>query len=83
MKVLEKGKWEMPWSMEVMCAEKECGAKLLVEETDVKAVDYSSPSRYSAVCPVCCETLFVPAASLPLRVRKVADKSKKYSSAWD
>lgn len=80
MKVLEEGKWKMVWSVEVPCSEKECGAKLLVEEADVKAVYDSTPAKYSSECPVCGSVLFLSSASIPLRVKAVADKKKKWSS---
>ncbi len=80
MKVLAEGKWKMLWSMEVMCSEKECGAKLLAEEGDVSAVYDSFPSKYSLVCPVCGSCLYLPPASIPLRVKAEADKKKKWSS---
>ncbi len=78
MKVLEEGKWKMAWSMEVVCSEKQCGAKLLVEESDVTAVDYSSPAKYSCECAVCGSVLNLPPAEIPLRVKAVADKGKLY-----
>lgn len=84
MKVLSEGKWNMIWSMEAMCSEKECGAKLLVEEGDVKSVYDSWPAKYSAVCAVCGSELSVPAPAVPLRVKAAADKKKKWaSSSWD
>ena len=79
MKVLEEGKWKMVWSMESLCSEKECGAKLLTEEGDVSAVYDSSPAKYSALCPVCGSCLYLPVASIPLRVKVEADKKKKWS----
>ncbi len=81
MKVLEEGKWKMVWSVEVPCSQKECGAKLLVEEADVAPVDYSDPAKYSCVCPVCGSEISLLASSIPLRVKKVADKKKKWSSS--
>ena len=76
MKVLEEGKWKMVWSMELPCSEKECGAKLLAEEEDVKAVYNSSPAKYSCSCPVCGSVIYIPPSGIPLRVKAVADKSK-------
>ena len=84
MKVLEEGKWKMVWSAEMVCAEKSCEAKLLVEESDVKAVDYSSKNDFYAVCAVCGSSLNVLASSLPLRMKKVLEASRKFSSgSWD
>ncbi len=79
MKVLEIGKWKIPWSMEVMCSEKEYGTNLLIEEGDVSAVYDSLPARYSLVCPVCGSCLYLPPASIPLRVKAEADKKKEWS----
>lgn len=83
MKVLEKGNWENPWSMEMNCSEKSCGAKLLVEEVDVKPVDYGSD--FYAECMVCGQHISILKNSLPLRLAKAAEKGRKYrsSSAWD
>ena len=82
MKVLKEGGWKMPWSMEAMCPEKECGAKLLVEEGDVSAVDYASQDEFSASCAVCGANIKISAAALPLRVKREKLKRKKYAS-WD
>jgi hypothetical protein len=53
MKVLKEGNWKNPWSMEMVCDEHDCGATLLVEEEDVKPVDYSKKKDYYAECLVC------------------------------
>ena len=66
MKVLEEGKWKMLWSMEVVCHEDQCGAKLLVEEVDVKGVNFSSPAKYSCKCAVCGSVFDLPPSD-PLR----------------
>lgn len=68
----------MAWSMEVMCSEKECGGKLLIDEADIRAVDYSSPSKYSAVCAVCGEFISLAPPLLPKRTKEAVDKKKKY-----
>lgn len=81
MKVLEEGKWKTPWSMEMVCSEKECGAKLLVEEADVKPVYNSSPAKYEAVCAVCGSKLSVPSALIPLRLKTEVDKNKMWSGS--
>ena len=86
MKVLAEGKWKMPWSLEVVCSEKECEAKLLVDEADVKAVDYSNPASYSVLCPVCNSKSSLCESSVPKWVKWEADKKKKVSSggsSWD
>lgn len=82
MKVLEKGKWKMPWSTEALCPQKECGAKLLVEEADVKPVDYSSRNDFVAECAICGDTIPIKVAEIPLRLQKALNKKRKYSS-WD
>lgn len=79
MKVLEEGKWKMVWSMELMCSEKECGAKLLVEEGDVKSVYDSHPAKYLAQCPVCGSAFSLSPLLLPLRLKAAVDKKKKWS----
>ncbi len=86
MKVLEEGKWKMVWSAEMVCSEKSCEAKLLVEEADVKAVDYSSSRNdFYAVCAVCGANMNVAASALPLRMKKELNAKRKYSSSssWD
>jgi hypothetical protein len=81
MKVLEKGSWDVPWSIEVKCPENSCGAKLLVEEGDVKPVDYGS--GYYADCMICEHRVDISARDIPLRVKRPLDKKRKYSSSWD
>lgn len=83
MKVLEEGKWKQMWSMEMVCPEKQCGAKLLVEEADVKAVNYSSRNDFYAECAVCGGSLVITSVMLPLRMSKELNKKRKYSSSWD
>ena len=85
MKVLDEGKWKMVWSAEMLCSEKSCEAKLLVEESDVKAVDYSSKNDFYAVCAVCGASINVSAAALPLRMKNDLNNKRKYSSSssWD
>lgn len=83
MKVLEKGMWDNPWSLEAICSEKSCGAKLMIEESDMKPVD--NYVRYYASCVVCGHKISVASESLPLRLRNILDKERKYSSCggWD
>ena len=83
MKVLEEGKWKTPWSMEALCPEKQCGAKLLIEEGDVKPVDYASQNTFYAECPVCGTGVDIPGVVLPLRIQRMLNKKRKYSSSWD
>jgi hypothetical protein len=81
MKILEKGKWDVPWNKEYVCSERMCGSKLLVEESDVHPVDYSKTYKdYYFVCPVCGTKVDVPDSDLPKRVKAVLDKKRKYCS---
>lgn len=81
MKVLEEGKWKNPWSLDVVCGEKECGAKLRVDEKDVKAVDYRND--YVVECPICGGNVSIAGHSIPLRVKRPLDNKRKYSSCYD
>ena len=83
MKALEGGKWKMPWTIEAVCSEKQCGAKLLVEEKDVKPIDYSERNDFYAECAICGTQLHIPVASLPLRLQKILNKKRKYRSSLD
>jgi hypothetical protein len=83
MKVLEEGKWKQVWSMEMSCSEKQCGAKLLVEEADVKPFDYSSKNDFYAECAVCGARMSITSLMLPLRMQRDLNKKRKYSSSWD
>lgn len=84
MKVLEEGKWKNPWSAEAVCAEKSCGAKLLVEESDLKAVDYSSKNDFYAECAVCGGRILFDYADLPLRLSRALNASReRCSSSFD
>lgn len=76
MKVLAEGRWKMPWSMEAMCNQKQCGAKLLVEEGDVKPVHYEY--GFYAACTVCGTRINIPTSSLPLRIQEALNKKRKY-----
>ena len=81
MKVLEEGKWKNPWSFEAICSEKECGAKLLVDEGDVVAKDYSR--FYSVDCPICESNIVIPGNLIPVRVKRPIDKKRKWPSYDD
>lgn len=83
MKVLEEGKWKHVWSMEMSCPEKQCGAKLLVEEADVKPVDYSFNDDFYAECGVCGACMYITSLVLPLRLQKELNKKRKQRSSWD
>ena len=78
MKLLEEGNWKIPWSMEVICIEKGCGAKVLIEEKDVKPVDYDDAYRYYAVCMVCERNIYISEKDVPQRMKNVLDKKRKY-----
>ena len=78
MKVLAEGTWKNPWSGEFVCPTKSCGAKLLVEEADVKARDYSTGYVYK--CPICGKDNLVPTDDLPQRIKEVLDRVRKVSS---
>jgi hypothetical protein len=79
MKVIEKGNWDNPWSMEIRCCESSCGAKLLVEEDDVKPT-YNCGSKYYCICMICGKSISLVHTDIPLRVKEVVDKKRKYSS---
>ena len=81
MKVLEKGNWDNPWSIEAKCPESSCEAKLLIEEGDVRAIDYES--GYYAECMVCGHCINIAAKDIPLRVKHPIDKKRKYSNPRD
>jgi len=70
MKVLE----EKPWTVEAKC--KECGSTLLVEATDVKAVEYESGdcdyTSYSAQCAVCKSDVELKLGDIASGVREAA-----------
>jgi hypothetical protein len=82
MKVLDQGKWQNPWTAEVICQQKQCGAKLLIEENDVKAPDYSVSFTYT--CPVCGAVNYLNENDISLRVTKKAAKGRKppNCSSW-
>ena len=83
MKVLKEGNWKQSWSMEAACPEQQCGAELLVEEEDVKAVDFSSRNDFFALCPICAQHVDVPSESLPLRMQRALNIKRKYRSSSD
>lgn len=78
MKVLEEGKWQNPWTTETVCKQTQCCAKLLIEEADVAAPDFSNAFTYS--CPVCGTVNYLEAKEIPLRVRMKAEKGRKAPS---
>lgn len=85
MKIIKEGNWKNPWSREIVCSEKCCGATLLVEEVDLIAPACESNnivSRYEFMCPVCAKKNDVPPKELPLRVREILDKKRVINRAW-
>lgn len=76
MKVIKEGKWNVPWSGESTCST--CDAVLLIEEVDVKPVDYGSGYFYA--CCVCGKHNVMNEKMLPLRIKEEKNKTRKYSS---
>ncbi len=84
MKVLEEGKWNRAWvPIEVVCKGNECGAKLLVEESDVKPIDYSSKNDFFAVCAVCGSHMSIDLSSMSLRMQRELNSKRKYRCSSD
>ncbi len=82
MKLIEEGNWKIPWSMEVVCVEKGCGAKVLIEEKDVKPVDYDAYNYY-ADCMICERKILISEKDVPQRMKNVLDKKRKHrDSDW-
>jgi hypothetical protein len=81
MKVLAEGKWKIPWQGERDCKTPQCGAKLLVEETDLIAIDHTD--AFGFVCPICGKTVRVPAGEIPERIKEKLNKTRKYASSYD
>lgn len=85
MKVIKEGHWNNPWHSEIVCTEKQCEAVLEVKESDVKVVDYSSSNNFFVTCPVCGSMIYISGENIPLRVQKLLNNKRKYSSSsgWD
>jgi len=77
MKVLEEGNWKNPWSGEYVCCEKSCGAKLLLEENDLKT-RFDEDDKNYFVCPVCGRENNVPSKDLPLRLKEKLNNKRGY-----
>lgn len=73
MKVIKEGKWNVPWSAELSC--KTCEARLLVEESDVKARDYYNDG-FTFTCPLCGKVSVINGSELPLRVQEEKNKRR-------
>lgn len=76
MKVIKEGKWNVPWTGNHICPT--CSAELLVEEADVKPVDYGS--GYFCSCPCCSKSIPIDGKDLCLRLKEALDRKRKYSS---
>ncbi len=81
MKVLAEGKWKAPWLSERDCTTSQCGARLLVEEADLKAIDYTD--AFGFVCPICGKTIRIPAGEIPERIKEVLNRTRKYGNSYD
>ncbi len=79
MKIIKEGNWKNPWSKEHECGT--CKGVLLVEEKDVKPVDYGT--GFYCLCALCGERIEIKSGDLSKRVRDEVDRKRKYSSAWD
>lgn len=77
MKVIKEGAWTVPWKQEVTCTDKQCGALLLADESDVIASDYSYSDVFNVVCPICGTDIFLKAEELPRRLKDELNKTRK------
>lgn len=75
MKVISEGKWKTPWQEERTCKTPQCGAQLLVEESDIKAPDYTSSFHY--LCAVCGTQNPLPAGDIPDRIKQQLNKTRR------
>jgi predicted RNA-binding Zn-ribbon protein involved in translation (DUF1610 family) len=83
MKILEEGNWKNPWSKEYVCSQKQCGAKLLVEEQDVIAPDYRE--TFNFMCPLCGNTNIIANSDLPQRIKSALERKRRppsYAPGW-
>jgi ADP-ribose pyrophosphatase YjhB (NUDIX family) len=74
MKVIKTGIWNEKWEKEMACPI--CKAVVLVEEADVKAVDYCYD--FTAACCVCGYSIKISEEDLPLRIKDKLNKKRKY-----
>lgn len=79
MKVLEEGNWKNPWSLETTCNTEDCGTKLLVEESDVKPVEYSHNKDFCFHCPTCGKQNVLK-CKLPVRLTEKLEPERKFAS---
>ncbi len=77
MKVLKEGKWNEPWTIEIICSNQACEATLEVGEQDVNATNQQG-SRYECHCCVCGRSIQIPAERIHLRVRGLADQRRQW-----
>lgn len=78
MKVISEGKWKTLWQKECTCKTPQCGAKLLVEESDIKAPNYTSTFCYE--CAVCGTENPLPANNIPDRIKQQLNKTRRPSA---
>ena len=81
MKVLAEGKWKVPWEGERDCGTAQCGAKLLVEERDLFAIDYSD--AFGFTCVVCGKVTRVPRSEIPERIKEKLEKTRVVNTDYD
>lgn len=79
MKVIKTGIWNEKWEKEMTCPT--CKAVVLIEEADVKAVD--NCYDFIAACCVCGYPIDIPEKDLPLRIKDVLNKKRKYTPFLD
>jgi hypothetical protein len=75
MKVIREGRWNEPWSVEVICSNVACQATLELAEHDVLPSSRNG-SRYDCRCCVCGFYTQIPADRIHLRIRMKADAAR-------
>jgi hypothetical protein len=81
MKVLKSGKWELPFNIERVCANLNCGALLSLEENDILAFD--DCHDYGWKCIVCDFTNSIEGEDIPGRITSKLDKKRRWNTAYD
>lgn len=79
MKILDKGKYSLPWEgYKITCSNNNCQAELLVEKSDIQArlikSDYGNYYKYSFVCPICKNNMEIPDDNIPEVIKKEIEK---------
>ena len=87
MKIINKGKWDNPWSANILCAETHCQAELEIDEKDLIPKGYKYSNGGATIkCPVCGHETFVQ-DKLPTRIKESLEAKRKdappSSSSWD